>query len=211
MSEETNNVLSLMYDDFKNSDFNKKLEELEDFSKLIGVIGKVYSFGVKTKMNYFLMALTNNIDPAKLTAYIEEFGDKDILQTIIEKQLRSNHKTGNAICGLIVRKGLKNNNINNDMINEIDFILSLNEIDIKNYKQICKMLKSKESKDDEDILTFDEIKHIDLVQGTIQKMNIYSYNDFNKYASVGGGINSNSRTTTIYDNYLIYLNEIMEE
>lgn len=129
---------------------------------------------------------------------IEKFADKELLGNIIKKQINSNHKYCNLICGTIINKALKNEFITDEEINHIEFLLDLNLNDLKNYIWICEQLLDSH----EEIIKKEKIEHLKFIQVTVQKMKSYGYCNMYSHASISGDIHKNEYTLAIYEEYI---------
>lgn len=187
-------------------DYNEILMEmiLSSLSKLNKfnptVIGPIIEKGVdyvnSKRLELFLKGvLAGKWNDEQLRVKISVFGDKEALLNVIKKQYDSEHKYTNIICGLIIHECLEKDEISAEDLNHIEFLLTLNHNDLKNY------ISTYYSKDKNNIFKISKSNELILIETTREKMKNYGYSDGTKIASIEGDIVH----TSISNNLIKYL------
>lgn len=184
MNKKNNVEISQTLAKFKDEN-SENINEVhsQNLKKLVDIIVEPYSVlknsFFQTYENYKMESFLSGILAGKwpeeeLKKKVTRFGDKELLVDIIYNQLKSQRKELNVICGLIVKEALNRGFITDEEINHLEFLLSLNMNDFKNYMHVVKHEIMQRNL--EDISKMHEIsKTLTLLETTHRKMTNFGY------------------------------------
>ncbi|EKS4344839.1 hypothetical protein QB607_002835 [Clostridium botulinum] len=183
-----NNILKEI-EDYKEL-INKGIESLstimdkcDDLTKFAPSIKYALNIIDYARLKLFLKGISaGRYNGEQLRDKINHFGDKEKLLNIIKKQYESEHKFANVLCGIIIHECLENGKISSIDLNHIEFLLTLNDNDFKNY------ISTYYNCDEHNIYKISDKKELILLETTREKMRNYGYCSTGKLADMGGDI-----------------------